>query len=151
MRPHLASIRRLAAVGADLLVRTIALRVVISLSTAIAARIGTVEVAAHEVAFAVWSLLALGLDAIAIAAQAMTGHRLGADRPDEARAAGNRMIELGVVLGVGFGLVVVLLRPVLPERVQRRPGRDLRGRIPAVVRGRHAAAATRWCSCSTAC
>src|SRR5688500_116862 len=68
LAPHPASIRRLAAVGADLLVRTIALRIVLSLSTAIAARIGTADVAAHEVAFAVWSLLALGLDAIAIAA-----------------------------------------------------------------------------------
>jgi putative MATE family efflux protein len=115
LAPHPASIRRLAGVGADLLVRTIALRATISLSTAIAARIGTVQVAAHEIAFAVWTLLALGLDAIAIAGQAMTGHRLGAELPDEARAAAGRMIELGVVLGIGFGLLVVLVRPVLPE------------------------------------
>jgi putative MATE family efflux protein len=115
LRPHLASIRRLAAVGRDLLVRTIALRVTIAVATAVATRIGTDDVAAHEVAFAVWIALALGLDAIAIAGQAMTGHRLGADRPDEARAAGRRMIELGIVLGVGFGLLVVVLRPVLPE------------------------------------
>ncbi|MGH9116336.1 MAG: MATE family efflux transporter [Acidimicrobiales bacterium] len=115
LRPHVASIGRLAAVGVDLLVRTMALRVTISLSTAVAARIGTAAVAAHEVAFAIWSLLALGLDAIAIAGQAMTGRRLGADRPDDARAAANRMIELGVGLGAGFGLLVVLLRPVVPE------------------------------------
>jgi putative MATE family efflux protein len=115
LRPHLASIRRLAGVGIDLLVRTMALRATISLSTAIAARIGTVQVAAHEIAFAVWSLLALGLDAIAIAGQAMTGHRLGAERSDEARGAADRMIELGVLLGLAFGLLVVILRPVLPE------------------------------------
>ena len=115
LSPHMASIRRLAAVGLDLLVRTIALRVTISLSTAVAARIGTAQVAAHEIAFAIWSLLALGLDAIAIAAQAMTGHRLGADLAGDARAAANRMIELGVVVGIGFGLGVVLLRPILPE------------------------------------
>jgi putative MATE family efflux protein len=114
-RPHLASIRRLAALGRDLMVRTIAARVTIAVATAVAARIGTDDVAAHEVAFAIWLALALGLDAIAIAGQAMTGHRLGADRPEEARAAGRRMVELGVVVGVGFGLLVVALRPVLPE------------------------------------
>jgi putative MATE family efflux protein len=115
LRPHVASIGRLAAFGRDLLVRTIALRVTISVATAVATRIGTDDVAAHEVAFAVWSALALGLDAIAIAGQAMTGHRLGAARPEEARDAGRRMIELGVVLGIGFGLLVVALRPVLPR------------------------------------
>jgi len=121
LRPHLASISRLAAVGVDLLVRTIALRAAISLSTAVAARIGTADVAAHEVAFAVWSLLALGLDAIAIAAQAMTGHRLGAELADDARAAADRMIELGVVLGIGFGLLVAILRTVLPELFTNDP------------------------------
>lgn len=114
LRPHLASIRRLAAVGTDLLVRTIALRTTIAVATAVAARIGTEEVAAHEVSFAIWSFLALGLDAIAIAGQAMTGHRLGAGRPDDARAAARRMIELGVVLGMVFALVIAALRPVLP-------------------------------------
>ena len=39
---------------------------------------GTDDLAAHEIAFQIWSVLALSLDAVAIAAQAMIGHALGA-------------------------------------------------------------------------
>ncbi len=114
-RPHWASIRRLGRTGGDLLVRTIALRGALTLATAVAARIGTVDVAAHEIAFAILSLLALTLDAIAIAGQAMIGRYLGADDVDAARAAGRRMLQLGVGGGVLVGLVLVVLRPLLPQ------------------------------------
>lgn len=113
-RPHLATIRRLARVGGDLLVRTVALRGALTLATAVAARIGAAEVAAHEVAFAVWSLFALALDAVAIAGQAMIGRFLGADDPATAREAGRRMLELGVGAGVVVGAIVLAARPVLP-------------------------------------
>ncbi|HEX6166145.1 MAG TPA: MATE family efflux transporter, partial [Acidimicrobiales bacterium] len=73
LRPHAPSLRRLGAVGRDLLVRTAALRAALVVATAVATRLGTVEVAAHQVAFEIWSFLALGLDAIAIAGQAMVG------------------------------------------------------------------------------
>ncbi|HSP05025.1 MAG TPA: MATE family efflux transporter, partial [Acidimicrobiales bacterium] len=73
LRPDWSAIRRLGRAGWDLLVRTLALRMSLTLFTAIAARIGAEEVGAHEIAFAIWSLLALALDAIAIAGQAMVG------------------------------------------------------------------------------
>jgi putative MATE family efflux protein len=79
----------------------------------VATRLGTVEVAAHQVAFEIWSFLALGLDAIAIAGQAMVGRALGAGDGGAARAAGRRMIEWGVALGVVFGVIVLATRPVL--------------------------------------
>ncbi len=115
LRPDWSAIRRLGRVGGDLLVRTLALRGSLTLFTAVAARIGTVEVGAHEVAFAVWSLLALALDAIAIAGQSMIGRFLGASDPVTARQVGRRMLELGTAAGVGAGALVLLARPVLPE------------------------------------
>ncbi|HEX6419239.1 MAG TPA: MATE family efflux transporter, partial [Acidimicrobiales bacterium] len=115
LRPHGASLRRLGAVGRDLLVRTAALRAALVVATAVATRLGTVEVAAHQIAFEVWSLLALGLDAIAIAGQAMVGRALGAGDRAGARAAGRRMIELGVALGGAAGVVVLALRTALPH------------------------------------
>ncbi|MDZ7675165.1 MAG: MATE family efflux transporter [Acidimicrobiales bacterium] len=120
-RPDVAAIRRLGRAGADLLVRTLALRGALTLATAVAARIGTTDVAAHEIAFAVWSLLALALDAIAIAGQSLIGRHLGAGRPDTAREAGHRMLELGVAAGLVSALVVVVLRPVLPEIFSNDP------------------------------
>lgn len=114
-RPDWRVIGRLGRVGGDLLVRTLALRGALTLMTAVAARVGTADVAAHEVAFAVWSLLALALDAIAIAGQAMIGRFLGAEDPVTARGAGRRMLELGVAGGVAVGAVVLLLRPWVPD------------------------------------
>jgi putative MATE family efflux protein len=114
LRPDWVAIRRLGRAGWDLLVRTVALRASLTLFTAVAARIGAEEVGAHEIAFAIWSLLALALDAVAIAGQAMIGRFLGADDVDTARQVGRRMLELGTVAGL-FGAALVLLgRPVLP-------------------------------------
>ncbi|MDY7100820.1 MAG: MATE family efflux transporter [Actinomycetota bacterium] len=110
LRPDPRTIGRLLVVGLDLLVRTAALRGSFTFSTAVAARIGTVDLAAHQIAFEVWAFLALSLDAIAIAGQAMIGRFLGADDADGARAVGRRMLEWGLGVGVVFAIVVGLLR-----------------------------------------
>jgi putative MATE family efflux protein len=97
-------------------------------ATAVATRIGTADVAAHEIAFAIWSLMALALDALAIAGQALIGKFLGAEDADAAKAAGRRMIELGITAGVVLALVVVVLRPVLPSVFTTDPDvRELAG------------------------
>jgi putative MATE family efflux protein len=110
LRPHAASLRRLARVGVDLLVRTAALRAALLVTTAVATRMGDVDVAAQQIAFEVWSFLALGLDAVAIAGQALVGRSLGAGEGAGARSAGRRMIEWGVALGVAFGLLTIAVR-----------------------------------------
>lgn len=115
LRPHARTLRSLLVVGRDLFFRTVALRGSLTVATAVAARIGTVDLAAHQVAFEIWSFLALALDAIAIAGQSITGLRLGAGDGPGARAAGRRMLEWGVVAGVGAGVLVLVLRPVLPD------------------------------------
>jgi putative MATE family efflux protein len=115
LAPHPASLAALARVGGDLLVRTAALRAALVVATAVAARLGSVDVAAHVIAFEIWGFLALGLDAIAIAGQAMVGRALGAGDAPGARDAGRRMIEWGVALGALIGVLVAVLRTVLPH------------------------------------
>jgi len=115
LRPHPASLRRLAVVGRDLLLRTAALRVALVAGTAVATRIGTDDLAAYEISFQIWSFLAYVLDALAIAGQAIVGRSLGAEQADDARSASRRMIEIGVVVGAALGLVVLALRTVLPH------------------------------------
>lgn len=115
LAPHAASLRRLGAVGRDLLVRTAALRASLLVATAVATRLGTVDVAAHQIAFEVWAFLALALDAIAIAGQAMVGRALGAGDAAGARGAGRRMIEWGLAFGVLVGAAVFALRTTLPH------------------------------------
>jgi putative MATE family efflux protein len=112
--PDLAGLRAAAFAGASLVLRTLALQAVLIITTAIAARQGNVAIAAHQVAFRIWGLLAFALDAIAIAGQAITGRYLGAGDVARARAATNRMIGWGVVYGIVFGALLLALRPVLP-------------------------------------
>jgi putative MATE family efflux protein len=115
VRPDSRAVRALARTGGALLIRTAALRGALTAATAIAARIGPVDVAAHQVAFELWNFLALALDAIAIAGQAIIGKELGAGRRNDAIAMGARMLKLGAVVGIGFGVVIVGLRTVLPH------------------------------------
>jgi putative MATE family efflux protein len=114
LAPHPRTLRRLAVVGRDLFLRTAALRGSLLLSTGVATRIGTVDVAAHQIAFEVWSFLALVLDALAIAGQAMIGRFLGAGSVADARRAGRRLLEWGLAAGVVLGGVVLLTRTWLP-------------------------------------
>src|SRR6201995_5770175 len=72
--PDWAGIRASAGASVALLVRTAALRVYLLIAVWIAARSGTAALAAHTVATNLWNTLALALDALAIAAQALGGH-----------------------------------------------------------------------------
>jgi putative MATE family efflux protein len=114
LRPDLAGLRAAALAGASLVVRTLALQAVLVVTTAIAARQGNAAIAAHQIAFRIWGLLALALDAIAIAGQAITGRYLGAGDAAGARAATRRMIRWGMACGSVFGLLLLAARPVLP-------------------------------------
>jgi putative MATE family efflux protein len=115
LRPHAATIRSLARVGVDLFVRTVALRGSFTVAAIAAARTGTIELAAHEIAFQVMYLLALALDAIAIAGQSLVGRLLGAGDAHIARSAADRMIVWSVVLATIAGAVVLALRTALPH------------------------------------
>lgn len=114
MAPDRSMIARLAVVGLDLFLRTAALRASFTMSVAVAARLGDIELAAHEVIYQLMFFLALVLDAVAIAGQAMIGRFLGANELDHARAAGRRMIEWGLATGLAATIVLLATRPWLP-------------------------------------
>jgi Na+-driven multidrug efflux pump len=103
-----------ARTGGALVIRTLALQAVLIAATAIAARQADAAVAAHQVAFRLWSLLALALDAIAIAGQAITGKYLGAGDVAGTRAATSTMIRWGIGCGAVFGALVLAVRPWVP-------------------------------------
>lgn len=106
--------RELFSAGSALIVRTGALIGSFSLATAVAARIGTVAVAAHQIAFQIWLFLALVIDALAIAAQARVGAYLGSGAEGEAREVSNRLLAMGVMLGTGLLVVLGAGASVVP-------------------------------------
>ncbi|WAX79090.1 MATE family efflux transporter [Streptomyces sp. KMM 9044] len=112
LRPDLTGIRSSAQAGAPLLVRTLSLRAILMIATAVAARMGDSDIAAHQIVLSLWSLLAFALDAIAIAGQAIIGRYLGAGDAQSARQVCRRMVEWGFAVGAVLGVLVVLTRPV---------------------------------------
>ncbi|MGW1001250.1 MATE family efflux transporter [Streptomyces sp. NPDC002520] len=112
LRPDLAGIRASAQAGVPLLVRTLSLRAILMIATAMAARLGDADIAAHQIVLSLWNLLAFALDAIAIAGQAIIGRYLGANDALAAREACRRMFQWGIATGVALGLLVVAARPL---------------------------------------
>lgn len=130
-RIRLTNLRPFLSVGVVLVARTVMLVTSLSLAAAAAARIGTVEVAAHQVVAQLWFLLAMIVDALAIAAQALVAELVGAGDVRGARALSNRLFRWGVVTGAVLGLVLwwggALLAPVFT------PDPEVRGAMAAVV------------------
>lgn len=113
-RPSRDEVVRLGRDGARLTVRTVALGLALLASTAIAARLGTAQLAGHQIALQVWLLLALTLDALAVPAQVYVGEALGGDDPGHAVEVGRRVLRMGLAGGLAVGALTVSTAWVLP-------------------------------------
>jgi putative MATE family efflux protein len=113
IRPNRTEIAHAARVGGHLVVRTASLLAAFTVTTAVASRISDTAVAAHQVAFQLWYFLALALDAIAIAGQAIVGRYLGAGDAPGARSVTRRMLHLGVYAGLAAGALVLVAQTPL--------------------------------------
>ena len=126
LRPDLPGVRRAAHAGVALVVRTLTLRASLLVMTYGAASLGATAVATHQLAITIWTFLAFALDAVAIAAQAITGRTLGAGDLATTRAATDRMVRWGVVGGVVTGLALAAAAPGLGALFTEDPAvRDL--------------------------
>ena len=110
--PDRLGIRRSFSVGFWMFLRTVSLRAAIVSTVFVATDLGPQTLAAHQVAFTVFSTLAFALDALAIAAQALIGKELGACRRDSARHMVRVMIWWGLGFGVLTGALLALFAPL---------------------------------------
>ncbi len=101
--------------------RTLTLRAALLVTTyavvLVSARSGdrdsSVAVATHQLAFTIWTFLAFILDAVAIAAQAITGRYLGAGDVPATREVTRRMIQWGLVGGAVLGIATIAVAPIV--------------------------------------
>ncbi|HSJ45572.1 MAG TPA: MATE family efflux transporter [Euzebyales bacterium] len=114
LRVEPAAMRRIVGISRDLFLRTAALLSGLLISTAVATRMGTVEVAAHQIARELWTMLALVQDGFAIAGQAMIATALGAGLVADARGTALRLLAWGTGFGFLVGAVYLLAADVLP-------------------------------------
>ncbi len=119
--PSVPDLAPFVRVGWALLVRTFALIAAMTAATAVATRVGVLDVAAHQIASQLWLFLALVVDALAIAAQALVAKTLGEGRPDEARAVSDRLLFLGLLTGVGLAAGMALLQGPLVRALTSDP------------------------------
>ncbi|GAB4812989.1 hypothetical protein N2152v2_000035 [Parachlorella kessleri] len=86
--------------GGAVLMRTAVLLGTKTLASATAARLGPVPIASHQVVSQLWLLSSLLIDSVAIAGQALVAVELGRGDVKAARDVSNRLLQLGVGLGV---------------------------------------------------
>jgi putative MATE family efflux protein len=112
-RPRPAAIRTQLVIGRDLLLRSAVLQLSFLVAAGVAARAGTAQLGAHQIALQLFFFLALVLDAYAIAAQTMVGQALGGHRPEEARATARRVALWGLGTGLLVAAVLIASRDLL--------------------------------------
>ena len=115
LKPKFMVLVKLLRSSSELLIRNLSLTTSFIVATAMAARLGNVDVAAHEVGFQAWFFLAMSMDAIAIAAQALIGNLLGAGHADEARKVGRRAIMWSIGIGVFTGSFLAIFHVPFAE------------------------------------
>ncbi len=113
-RPGMTEAIALGSASRSLLLRTLSLLGFFTATTAVAARLGTVPVAAHQIANQMFLFLALVLDAVAITGQAMVGRAMGQDDRPALLAQVDRLLVLGTAAGAAIAAALMLAAPVLP-------------------------------------
>jgi putative MATE family efflux protein len=114
LRPDRAVLRTQIVLGRDLVVRTLAFQACFVSAAAVAARFGAAALGAHQVVLQLWSFLALVLDSLAIAAQALVGAALGASRTAQAKAVARRVTVLSTIAAGALAAVFAVGASVLP-------------------------------------
>ena len=135
LRPDLAGIRQAARAGVALVVRTLTLRAALLVTTYAVTLVSLsdqdAQLAAHQIAFTLWTFLAFVLDAIAIAAQAITGRFLGAGDVVGTRSVTARMVWWGAMSGIVTGVLLAAGSPFLGALFTGDP--DVRGLLVPVL------------------
>ncbi|MGW0025908.1 MATE family efflux transporter [Rhodococcus sp. NPDC003383] len=114
LKPRRTIIGAQLRLGRDLVARSLAFQACFLSAAAVAARFGAAAVAAHQVVLQLWNFVALTLDSLAIAAQALVGAALGsADRGGAHRLAW-RITAWSTVFAAVLALLFLLGSEVIP-------------------------------------
>ncbi len=113
-RPAWPMVRGQLVVGRDLLLREIGFQAAFLCAAGVATRMGTAQVAAHQIGYQMWTLIALLLDSFAIAAQSLVGAALGGGDVHAARHTALRVARYGLYAGMATAIVLFAGWDVIP-------------------------------------
>jgi putative MATE family efflux protein len=114
-------IRAQLAIGRDLVVRSIGFEASFLVTAAVAARMGTAQLAAHQVGIQLDTFTSLLLDSVAIAAQSLVGAALGSGDRAAARHVTWRIAKWGGWAGVVFAVGYAALWWPIPRLFSPAP------------------------------
>ena len=120
-RPSPERMQKLLRSGVHFAVRSLAMFAVWNTATAVAARVDTPTLAAHQVLTQLFMFLALMLDALAIPAQSLVAGALGADDTNQALLIGRTSNRLSLWCATVLAVILVALSPVLPHVFSNDP------------------------------
>ncbi len=109
-RADVVVLTALLRVGGHLVVRTGSLLGALTFATAAAARMGLIVLGSWQITMQVFMLLALTLDSVAIAAQALVGRQLGAGDRSGADRLARRLMSWGLWVGCALLLILLVIR-----------------------------------------
>jgi len=115
LRPDRSIMRAQLGVGRDLILRSAAFQVAFLSAAAVAARMGTAQIAAHQIGLQLWEFTALLLDSFAIAAQSLVGAALGGEDAAGARRMARQVARWGLVAGLVFAAMYAAGWSLLPR------------------------------------
>jgi putative MATE family efflux protein len=115
VRPDRKVMRAQVLVGRDLILRAAAFQVAFLTAAAVASRMGTAQIAAHQIGLQLWEFTALLLDSFAIAAQSLIGAALGASDASAARTMAWQVSRWGLYAGVAFAGLFAAGWAVIPR------------------------------------
>lgn len=101
--------------GGAILMRTALLLGTKTLASATAARLGPVNIASHQVVMQLWLLSSLIIDSLAVAGQSLVAVEKGRGDIPRAREVSNRLLQLGVVGGIGLAAAFWAAEPLIPH------------------------------------
>jgi putative MATE family efflux protein len=102
LAPHAEVMRAQLVLGRDLIVRAAAFQAAFMVAAGVAARMGTAQIAAHQIGLQLWDFTALLLDSFAIAAQSLVGAALGASNAHAARRLAGQVARWSLGAGTAF-------------------------------------------------
>lgn len=110
-----AVLRAQLVMGRDLVVRTLAFQACFVSAAAVAARFGAVALGAQQVVLQLWTFLALVLDSLAIAAQALVGAALGGGDVPHAKSVARRVTVFSTIAASALAAAFAVGASVLPK------------------------------------
>jgi putative MATE family efflux protein len=113
--PQWRVVRGQMVVSRDLVVRAVAFQAAFMIAAGVAGRLGSAQLAAHQIGLQLWQFVALLLDSFAIAAQSLIGAALGGGDIRAARHTAWRVSVYGLSAGVVFAALLAAGWWVVPQ------------------------------------